>query len=136
MRAITVFESQNFTRTEDIKTNMGIGMWGQIHQICQNKGRNFDKKNLLQMFLTCASEDRIDLMDFILSKGLDINGSDSEILRVLAWMEKIELGAFLIANRGADVEKAIKVAQDKHEWKTERALEEMKEEIKGQDPKV
>ncbi len=136
MRAITVFESQNFTRTEDIKTNMGIGMWGQIHQICQNKGRNFDKKNLLQMFLTLASEDRIDLMDFILSKGLDINGSDSEILRVLAWMEKIELGAFLIANRGADVEKAIKVAQDKHEWKTERALEEMKEEIKGQDPKV
>ena len=136
MRAITVFESQNFTRTEDIKTNMGIGMWGQIHQICQNKGRNFDKKNLLQMFLTCASEDRIDLMDFILSKGLDINGSDSEILRVLAWMEKIELGAFLIANRGADVEKALKVAQDKHEWKTERALEEMKEEIKGQDPKV
>ena len=89
MRAITVSESQNFTRTEDIKTNMGIGMWGQIHQICQNKGRNFDKKNLLQMFLTCASKDRIDLMDFILSKGLDINGSDSEILRVLAWMEKI-----------------------------------------------
>jgi len=132
MRAITVFESQNFTRTEDIKTNMGIGMWGQIHQICQNKGRNFDKKNLLQMFLTCASEDRIDLMDFILSKGLDINGSDSEILRVLAWMEKIELGAFLIVNRGADVEKAIRISQNKHEWKTERRLEEMKELIKNE----
>ena len=132
MRAITVFESQNFTRTEDIKTNMGIGMWGQIHQICQNKGRNFDKKNLLQMFLTCASEDRIDLMDFILSRGLDINGSDSEILRVLGWMEKVELGAFLIVNRGADVEKAIRISQDKHEWKTERRLEEMKELIKNE----
>jgi hypothetical protein len=55
------------------------------------------------MFLTCASEDRIDLMDFILSRGLDINGSDSEILRVLGWMEKVELGAFLILNRGDDV---------------------------------
>jgi hypothetical protein len=132
MRAITVFESQNFTRTEDIKTNMGIGMWGQIHQICQNKGRNFDKKNLLQMFLTCASEDRIDLMDFILSRGLDINGSDSEILRVLGWMEKVELGAFLIVNRGADVEKAIRISQNKHEWKTERRLEEMKELIKNE----
>jgi len=50
MRAITVFESQNFTRTEDIKTNMGIGMWGQIHQICQNKGRNFDKKIYYKCF--------------------------------------------------------------------------------------
>lgn len=132
MRAITVFESQNFTRTEDIKTNMGIGMWGQIRQICQNKGRTFDKKNLLQMFLTCASEDRIDLMDFILSRGLDINGSDSEMLRVLGWMEKVELGAFLIVNRGADVEKAIRISQDKHEWKTERRLEEMKELIKNE----
>jgi len=84
------------------------------------------------MFLTCASEDRIDLMDFILSRGLDINGSDSEILRVLGWMEKVELGAFLIVNRGADVEKAIRISQDKHEWKTERRLEEMKELIKNE----
>lgn len=127
MRAITVNEAQNFTRGKDVKGTMGLGMWGQIKNLVLGEERKFSKKNLEGNFLVAALHERYDLMDFLISKGLDINGSSFEILRVLAWREQIQVGVHLILKRGADVDGAIRVADSLNEWKTVRRLEEMKE---------
>jgi len=127
MRAVTVNEAQNFTRSKDIKGSLGVGMWGQIKQICQQRGRKFSKKDLQGLFLICARENRYDLMDFLIEQGLDINSNKHEILRVLAWEEQYDVMVHLLLKRGADVDGAIKDAQLRNEWKTERYLDEIKE---------
>lgn len=127
MRAVTVNEAQNFTRGKDVKGTLGVGMWGQIKQICQQRGRKFSKKDLQGLFLICARENRYDLMDFLIDQGLDINSNKHEIIRVLAWEEQYDVMVHLVLKRGADIDGAIKDAQLRNEWKTERYLDEIKE---------
>ena len=135
MRAITVNEALSFTRGKDVKGSLGVGMWGQIRQLTLAQDRKFSKsktqKNLVLLFLNCAKEKRYDLMDFILSQGLDINRDEHEILRVLAWNENDEVAIHIIQKRGADLEATIKDADAHHEWKTVRRLEEIKEKIQS-----
>jgi hypothetical protein len=128
MRARAVNEAQNFIRGKDVKGTMGIGMWGQIKKLVVGDEKVFTKKNLEGNFLVAAWHERYDLMDFIISQGLDINGNNHEILRVLGWREQVKVGVHLILKRGADIDGAIKAAELKNEWKTARRLEEMKEE--------
>jgi hypothetical protein len=129
MRAITVCEIQNFTRSKDIKGSLGVGMWGQINQIMKEQGKKIPKKDLIHLFITCSMEGRHDLEDFLLSQGLNINAQEHEILRVLAWTERNDAIIHLIQKRGADVDGAIKDANAHNEWKTVRKLEEIKEKI-------
>lgn len=126
MRAKTVNETQNFERGGDIKYNIGIGMWGQIRELCQKNNAVFNKESL-DIFLTCAKEDRIDLMDFLLKNGLDVNGEDSIIPRALAWMGKESLLIYLISNYTVDIDKAISISSAKNEKITLKKLKEIKD---------
>lgn len=129
MRAITVNESQNFVRGKDVKGSLGVGMWGQIKQLMREQGKKVPLKDLVNIFLICSEAGRPDLEDFLLSKGLDINSKEHEILRVLAWIEKDDDVIRLVQNRGADIEGAIRDADAHNEWKTVRRLEEIKEKL-------
>lgn len=128
MRARTINEIQNFERGKDPRETMELGMWPQIRQLSWDRNRNPKDMDLIGFFLVCAREGRYDLMDFIISEGLDINSDESHILRVLAWEENIDLGVHLILKRGADVDEAIRIADSLKEWKTSMRLQKMKEE--------
>jgi hypothetical protein len=65
-------------------------------------------------------------MDFLIKQGLDINGNDSQILRTLAWHLKYDIAIFLVLNRGADIDKAIRDSEEREEWNTTRELRNIK----------
>jgi len=134
MRARTVNEAMNFTREDDPKGSLGIGMMGQLKALAKARGKNIENMDDTGFFLVAAWENRHDLMDYLLKNGLDINTQESEILRVLGWWEYIDLGIHLIQKRGANLKKALEFAKQKGEWKTERALELMKEKILSTKP--
>jgi hypothetical protein len=129
MRSRTVNEAQTFIRGDDPKGTLGIGMMGQIKALAKTRGRNIENMDDVGFFLVAAQDRRYDLMDFLLSSGLNINSEDCQILRVLGWWEYIDLGIHLIQEKGADPDLAIHFAEGSKEWKTIRAIEEMKEQI-------
>ena len=134
MRARTVNEGMSFTREDDPKGSLGIGMMGQLKDLARARGKNIENMDDVGFFLVAAWDKRHDLMDYLLSSGLDINTQECEILRVLGWWEYVDLGIHLIQKRGADVDLAMKFAKEKNEWKTGRRLEEMKELIEKTKP--
>ena len=134
MRARTVNEAQNFTREDDPKGSLGIGMMGQLKALAKERGKDIENMDDVGFFLVAAWDKRHDLMDYLITKGLDINSQEHEILRVLGWWEYVDLGVHLIQKRGADLEGAIKDANAHNEWKTVRRLEEMKEKIESTKP--
>lgn len=134
MRARTITEALNFNRDVDPKDTIGIGMMGQIKHLAKSQDKNPENMDEVAYFLSCAQADRYDLMDFLLSQGLDINSQEHEILRVLAWTEKDEILIHIVNKRGADLDGAIKDADAHNEWKTVRRLEEIKEQIEKTRP--
>jgi hypothetical protein len=134
MRAKTVNEAMSFSRKDDPKGSLGIGMMGQLKALAKERGKDIENMDDVGFFLVAAWDKRHDLMDYLITKGLDINSQEHEILRVLGWWEYVDLGIHLIQKRGADLEGAIKDANAHNEWKTVRRLEEMKEKIESTRP--
>jgi hypothetical protein len=132
MRAQTINELQQFTRTKskDFKGSLGIGMWGQIKQLLREEGKKISLKDKNALFIVCASTEREDLMDFIISQGLDINSQEHNILRTLAWNERPDIVVHLVKKYGADIEGAIKSADLHREHHTVDHLEDAKELLK------
>jgi hypothetical protein len=134
MRARTIDEAMNFSRKDDPKGTLGIGMMGQIKDLARSQEKNTENMDEVGFFLSCAMAKRYDLMDYLLSKGLDINSQEHEILRVLAWTEQDDIAIHIIQKRGADLVGAIHDAGEHNEWKTVRRLTGIKEKIESTKP--
>ena len=139
MRAQTV---NQFQRHQNPKKTLGIGMEFQIDTFLATLGRSLKDDPVIALS-ACASYNKIKYVEFLLDSGVDIHGEDEHPLRVSAFKEQYEMAKYLI-KRGANLEKAIEVAQGINEEITLRnllnlkdmigAVKESQEFTRGRDP--